>query len=151
MKISTLIVAISFSALLITCNTNENVPSMEHFKTIRGGCADGLPPSAMVTEEKTDTIYHYIDSNYLNIYVGFVASCCIQYSDKAYINGNKITLLLDQVSSEPCDCICYYEFTFKFKELEKKTYNYVVKINGIEKFSGTIDLRQLMKMNNLFA
>ncbi len=143
MKNILILIVISTLSLLISCSDEQSTPQDTNFvKVERGGCANGLPPGGIIQTEKTDTVYHYIKDNHLFIYIGFEATCCILYDYKTEINSNEIEIELNEASNDPCDCICWYEFTFEFKDMEKILYNYTIKIEDYLVFTGKIDLRE---------
>jgi hypothetical protein len=128
-------------AFLYSCNNAQESTDFKFIGTSRGGCADGNQPQMQTQVVKPDTIYYTFDNSDLIIHVGFTMSCCILYDDNAQIEGNKINMNITQLKSDPCDCICYYEFNFKFRNYSKKQYLYTVKIDGITKFDGVIDIQ----------
>ena len=143
MKTYILFILALMTTMIIACNDEINkMPTSKLVETIRGGCADGLPPSGAILWEKSDTVYHYIKDNFLYVYVGFNATCCILFDDNAKMTSDEIELSLNEISDDQCDCMCWYEFTFKFTGFENKLYNYYVKVDGKLKFSGQIDLRE---------
>ena len=142
MKIIVVIIC-ALSSIIFSCSNDEsNSQNSKLVQVIRSGCADGLPPGIEVLVEQKDTVYHYFKDNRLFIYVGYRATCCIFYNYKAEIHDDDIEIELEEASNDPCDCICWYEFTFEFKDIEKKLYNYVIKIEEYISFSGQIDLRK---------
>lgn len=138
-----LFIILAISSSLFSCCTDESInQNSKLVQVIRGGCADGLPPAGVIQLEKMDTVYHYIKDNYLYLFVGFNATCCIFYEYKAEIHDDEIEIEMEEASNDPCDCICWYEFTFEFKDMEKKLYNFVVKVENYKTFTGSIDLRE---------
>jgi len=132
-----------FSALLFSCSTENTGPKTSNFLGAeRGGCADGLPPSGIIQTEKQDTVYYSIKDNKLFIFLGFNATCCIFYDYKVETSVDKIEIELMEVTNDPCDCICWYEFTFEFIDLEKKIYNFEISVEDYISFEGKIDLRE---------
>ncbi|MFH1049622.1 MAG: hypothetical protein V1779_01685 [bacterium] len=134
---------IIFISLFISCSTETTINKDDNFLGAkRGGCADGLPPDGIIQTENSDTVFYYVKDNHLFIYLGYQATCCILYDYKSEIKQDVIEIELEEVSNEPCDCICWYEFTFEFQNLEKKEYDYTIKIQNYLVFSGKIDLRE---------
>ena len=125
----------------------ENKDSISLDEIIRSGCADGLLPSEFIKSgssietERSDTVYYYIQGNTLIIFVGFETTCCIFYEANTVFEDGIIKMYLDEIWNDPCDCICWYEFNFKFDDFEYKSYPYEVRINSKVEFSGLLNIK----------
>jgi|GEM_PF-5759275 len=129
-------------ALIFSCSSDTAKPEDIYFvKVERGGCANGQPPGGNIETENKDTTYYYVNDGHLFIYVGFHATCCILYQYETKVISDEIVIDLEEASNDPCDCICWYEFTFEFKNLEAKEYKYNIKVENYLTFEGKADLR----------
>jgi hypothetical protein len=127
---------------IFSCGSEMSIPQNTYFvKVDRGGCANGLPPGGNIETENKDTTYYFTRDGHLFIYVGFHATCCRLYQYDTKVLTDEIEIELKEVSNDPCDCICWYEFTFEFKNLEAKEYKYKIKVEDYLTFNGIVDLR----------
>ncbi|MFC2130564.1 hypothetical protein ACFLSQ_03945 [Bacteroidota bacterium] len=149
MKTSILLTLFLAIILIPGCYDDDNIDnqSLSYLETKKGGCADGLPPPEFVKSgssieaERSDTVYYYIEENSLIVFVGFETTCCILYDSYAVFEDGIIKMYLDEIQNDPCDCICWYEFNFKFKDFEYKSYPYEVRVDGKVEFSGVLDIK----------
>jgi len=82
--------------------------------------------------------YSFVNGN-LDLFVGFNATCCGQYSTSYEIAGDTILIDILTVQAGQCNCICFYSYDFKFTG-DGNNYNYRVKIDNKVTFSGEITL-----------
>lgn len=131
---------ILFPILLLTtfisCDKNE-LGNLEFAGTIEGGCFlekgssfKGDPLS------KPDTLTYSVTNDSLNIFVGFNATCCSEYSTSSVIEGDSILIKIQTTHIGLCNCICYYTYNFKFSGIAN-SYKYHVNGSNLN-FTGVI-------------
>lgn len=124
-----------FLSVLISC---EKVGDLKQSEIIPGGCA--LENKGSATKGLTDDInkvtYSFIDGN-LDIFVGFNASCCSEYSTFSQIKSDSILINVKTTQLGSCNCICYYTYDFKFTGTGDN-YMYKVTLDETMTFTGKI-------------
>jgi hypothetical protein len=121
---------------LISCDKEPG--ELKYSETIPGGCAAGKGTSveSYLTSETDRVICTIVDGN-LDLFVGFSATCCGQYSTAYEIKGDTILIEILTTQAGQCNCICYYTFDFKFTG-SGNNYKYQVRIDNKLTFSGEI-------------
>ncbi len=125
-----------FLTALISCNKNE-VGNLVYTGNIEGGCF--LEKGSSFKGDplfKSDTVSYSITNDSLNIFVGFNATCCSEYSTSSSIEGDSILIKIQTTQPGMCNCICYYIYNFKFSGTGD---SYKYHISGINlNFTGVI-------------
>jgi hypothetical protein len=131
-----LLLSIFLIVALISCN--KGLGDLKYSETIPGGCATdkGTSSKNSLVSQTDKASYTIVDGN-LNLFVGFNATCCGQYSTEYDINGDTITVKILTTQIGQCNCICYYTYNFKFIG-SGNNYKYEVKIDNILTFTGEI-------------
>jgi hypothetical protein len=131
-----------FSLLLLTtfigCDKNE-LGNLEYVGTIEGGCF--LEKGSVLKNDpfsKPDTVTYSVTNDSLNIFVGFNATCCSEYSNTSSIEGDLILIKIQTTHIGLCNCICYYTYNFKFSG-SGNSYKYQVCIDDDLNFIGVIE------------
>ena len=132
-----LLVLILFLTTFISCEKKEP-GNLKYARTITGGCFldKGLSAKNDLINEK-DTVTYSVNSDSLNIFVGFNASCCGQFSDSSSIKGDSILINILTTQIGMCNCLCYYTYNFRFSG-NADSYFYLVSIDDNKKFAGQI-------------
>jgi hypothetical protein len=132
---------ILFSLLLLTsfigCDKNE-LGNLEYAETIEGGCF--LEKGSSLKNDpfiKPDTVSYTISNDSLNIFVGFNATCCSEYSSSSSIKGDSILIKIQTTHIGLCNCICYYTYNFKFSG-SGNYYKYHVSVDNFLNFTGVV-------------
>jgi hypothetical protein len=131
---------ILFSILLlstfISCDKNE-LGNLEYVRTIEGGCflekgssSNGDPLF------KPDTLTYSVTNDSLNIFVGFNATCCSEFSSSSSVKADSILIKILTTQVGLCNCICYYTYNFKFSG-EAISYKYHISGSNLN-FTGMI-------------
>jgi hypothetical protein len=131
---------ILFSLLLLAtfigCDKNE-LGNLEYVGTIEGGCF--LEKGSTLKNDpfiKHDTVTYSVTNDSLNIFVGFNATCCSEYSTSSSIEGDSILIKIQTTQLGMCNCICYYTYNFKFSG-KGDSYKYHVSGSNLN-FTGVI-------------
>jgi hypothetical protein len=132
---------ILFSILLLTtfisCDKNE-LGNLEYLEAIQGGCfiekGSSLKNDPFI---KPDTVTYSVTNDSLNIFVGFNATCCSEYSSSSSIKGDSILIKIQTTQLGMCNCICYYTYNFKFIG-SANFYRYRVSVDDYLNFTGVI-------------
>jgi len=98
---------------LFSCDKSER-GDLEHIRTIEGGCF--LEKGSASKNDpfiKPDTVTYSVTDDSLNIFVGFNATCCSEYSASSSIKADSILIKIQTTQHGMCDCICYYTYNFK--------------------------------------
>jgi hypothetical protein len=129
-------IAILFIMTSISCD--KDLGNLIFKETIPGGCAlhVGVPNKSVQIIESDTVTYSVTDGN-LDIFVGFNASCCGQYSKTATVKGDSILIQILTTQFGLCNCMCYYTYNFKFLG-RGNSYNYRVNIDDYKVFNGHI-------------
>lgn len=121
----------------IGCDKNEP-GNLEYAETIKGGCF--LEKGSSLKSDpftKPDTVTYSVTNDSLNIFVGFNATCCSEYSTSSSIIGDSILIKIQTTQLGMCNCICYYTYSFKFVG-SADSYRYSVSVDNYLTFSGVI-------------
>jgi len=121
----------------IGCHKNE--PGyLEYLEAIEGGCF--LEKGSSLKNDpfdKPDTVTYSVTNDSLNIFVGFNATCCSEYSASSTIYGDSILIKIQTTHIGLCNCICYYTYIFRFSG-SGNSYKYNVDVDGDLNFTGVI-------------
>ena len=134
-------IRIFISILILTtfiCCEKKEPGNLKYAQTITGGCFldKGLSlKNGLIIE--TDTVTYSFTNDSLNIFVGFNAACCGEYTGSSSINGDSILIKILTTQIGLCNCLCYYTYNFKFSG-NANSYNYRVSIDDHINFAGKI-------------
>jgi hypothetical protein len=98
-------------------------------KVTPGGCAAETKSDVQVSVLQPDTVKWSFNGNTLNIFVGFMATCCGEYSTSTNVKDDLITIDIITAQEGLCDCICYYTYTFTYTGMTGSC-RYIVKRDG---------------------
>ena len=130
-------VLILFLTTFICCEKKEP-GNLKYARTITGGC---FPDKGLSVKNEfingKDTVTYSVNSDSLNIFVGFNAACCGEFSDSSSIKGDSILINILTTQIGMCNCLCYYTYNFKFSG-NANSYNYRVSIDDNISFAGKI-------------
>ena len=132
-----ILISLLLFAAFIGCDKNEP-GNLEYAETIEGGCF--LEKGSALKNDpfiKPDAVNYSVTNDSLNIFVGFNATCCSEYSSSSSIKGDSILIKIQTTLPGMCDCICYYTYNFKFVGIAD-TYKYRVSVDDYLTFSGVI-------------
>ncbi len=121
----------------ISCDKND-VGSLEYVANIQGGCF--LEKGSSFKGDplfKPDTVTYSITNDSLNIFVGFNATCCSEFSSSSSVKADSILIKIQTTQPGMCDCICYYTYNFKFFG-NANSYKYSVSVDDYLNFTGVI-------------
>jgi hypothetical protein len=121
----------------ISCEKNE-LGNLKYVETIAGGCfLDKGSSSKNSQNMQIDTVTYSFTNDSLNIFVGFNATCCGEYSNSSSIKGDSILITITTTQIGLCNCICYYTYNIKFSG-NANSYKYKVRIDDHLNFTGQI-------------
>lgn len=132
-----ILISLLLFAAFIGCDKNEP-GNLEYAKTTKGGCF--LEKGSSLKSDpftKPDTVTYSVTNDSLNIFVGFYATCCSEYSSSSSIQGDSILIKIQTTQLGMCNCICYYTYNFKFVGIAD-FYRYRVSVVDYLTFSGVI-------------
>jgi hypothetical protein len=101
-------------AVFISCDKNE-LGNLEYAKTTEGGCF--LEKGSSLKNDpfiKPDTVICSVTNDSLDIFVGFNATCCSEFSSSSSVKADSIIIKILTTQPGMCNCICYYTYNFKF-------------------------------------
>ena len=120
----------------ISCEKNE-LGDLKFVKTISGGCfldkGSSLKNSKII---QNDTLTYSFTNDSLNLFVGFNATCCSEYSSSTSIEGDSILIKIMTTQVGLCNCLCYYTYNFKYSG-NANSYKYHVSGSNLN-FTGQI-------------
>ena len=129
-------------AFIFSCEQEKenkySVKDLEYVTVIPGGCAIDETANLKGLRFDNDTVIFSSDNDTLNVFVGFNSTCCGEFNTSASINNDTIYLGIQTSVPGMCDCICYYTYTFRFKQFSK-SYYYQVNIDDFYFFNGKIN------------
>jgi hypothetical protein len=102
-----------------------------------GGCALASKSDTKISELPPDAVKWSFSGDTLNIFVGFQATCCGEYSTLTEVKDDLISIDITTTQEGLCDCICYYTYTFAYKGIEGAC-RYIVKRDGETLLAGII-------------
>jgi len=102
--------------LLIFLSCEKNEPGkIKYLKAITGGCFIDKGSSQMKSLNlQRDTVTYSFTTDSLDIFVGFNATCCSEYSSSSSVKDDSIIINIKLSQTALCNCICYYTYNFKF-------------------------------------
>ena len=110
----TKLIPIVLFLIFLSCEKNE-LGNLKFSKTTTGGCfldkGSSLKKSQYI---QADTVTYSFTNDSLNLFVGFNATCCSEYSSSSSIVGDSILIKIMTTQVGLCNCICYYTYNFKF-------------------------------------
>ncbi len=132
-----ILLSILLLTTFISCEKNE-LGNLEYVRTIEGGCFSEKG-SALKNDPftKPDTVTYSITKDSLNIFVGFNATCCSEFSSSASVKADSILIKIQTTQLGMCNCICYYTYNFKFSGTGS-SYKYQVSVDNELHFTGVI-------------
>lgn len=120
----------------MSCEKNES-GNLQYSKTIVGGCFLDKGSSLKDNQiTQTDTVTYSFTNDSLNIFVGFNATCCGEFSNSSSIQGDSIVIKIMTTQIGLCNCLCYYTYNFKFSG-NANSYKYHVSGSNLN-FKGLI-------------
>jgi hypothetical protein len=132
-----LLIPIVLFLTFISCEKNES-GNLKSSKTIAGGClldkGSSLKSSQII---QTDTVTYSFTNDSLNIFVGFNAPCCGEFSNSTSIKGDSIIIKIMTTQIGMCNCLCYYTYNFKYSG-NAESYKYQVSVDDHLDFAGVI-------------
>jgi len=132
-----ILISLLLFAAFIGCDKNEP-GNLEYAETIEGGCF--LEKGSALKNDpfiKPDAVNYSVTNDSLNIFVGFNATCCSEYSASSSIKGDSILIKIQTTQLGMCNCICYYTYNFKFIGIAD-SYRYRISVDDYITFSGVI-------------
>ena len=132
-----ILISLLLFAFLVGCDKNEP-GNLEYAETIEGGCF--LEKGSAFKNDpfiNPDTATYSVTNDSLNIFVGFNATCCSEYSASSSIKGDSILIKIQTTQLGMCNCICYYTYNFKFVGIAD-FYKYRVSVDDYLTLSGVI-------------
>jgi hypothetical protein len=92
-------------ATIFSCK--KELGNLKLVETILGGCAleKGTPLKSIQFPDVNKVTYTISNGN-LDLFVGFNATCCGQYSTSSEIKGDTIFVKIATTKFGNCDCIC---------------------------------------------
>jgi hypothetical protein len=100
-----IIIPILLFITFISCEKNE-LGNLKFVDTISGGCfldkGSSLKNSQII---QTDTVTYSFTDDSLNIFVGYNATCCGEYSNSSSIKGDSILIKILPTQIGLCNCI----------------------------------------------
>jgi hypothetical protein len=109
-----ILISILLLTAFISCDKNE-LGNLKYIETIAGGCAlekGSFQKGIQILQ--TDQVTYSFTNDSLNIFVGFNATCCSEFSNSSSIKGDSILIKILTTQIGLCNCICYYTYNFKF-------------------------------------
>jgi hypothetical protein len=123
--------------IFISCDKSE-LGNLEYVGTDEGGCF--LEKSSSFKGNplfKPDTVTYSVTNDSLNIFVGFNATCCSEFSSSSSVKADSILIKIQTTQLGMCNCICYYTYNFKFSGTGN-SYKYHVSVDDYLNFTGVI-------------
>ena len=106
-----LLIPIVFFLTIMSCEKNES-GNLQYSKTIVGGCFLDKGSSLKNSQiTQTDTVTYSFINDSLNIFVGFNAACCGEFSNSSSIQGDSIVIKIMTIIGY---VIVYAIIPFKF-------------------------------------
>jgi len=108
---------------------------LQYADVLPGGCNTDMK-AGDANDFENDTVIFTPDGDSLDIFVGLMQTCCMEQSTDTYIEGDTLVMKITTENDEFCDCICYYEFTFKFGNYTGQEFFYKVLVDGRDCLNG---------------
>jgi hypothetical protein len=132
-----MLISILLLSTIISCD-KDKPGNLEYAETIEGGCfsekGSSLKNDPFI---KRDTVNYSVTNDSLDIFIGFNATCCSEYSASSSIKGDSILINIQTIQFGMCNCICYYTYNFKFAG-SADSYRYRVNVDDYLNFAGVI-------------
>lgn len=130
------LVSLILFSLLASC---EKTGDLQYTEMVKGGCFSntGNPYKGDNPAGENKVTWTFIDGN-LNLFTGFNATCCSEYSATPVVRGDSIIVRIVTTKPGTCNCICYYTYNFKFTG-SGKNFSYKVTIDNYLVFTGKIN------------
>jgi len=122
---------------ITSCDKNE-LGNLEYVEAVEGGCF--LEKGSSLKNDpfiKPDTVTYSVTNDSLEMFIGFNATCCSEYSALSSIKGDSILIKIQTTQIGLCNCICYYTYKFKFAG-SASSYRYRVSVDDYLNFVGVI-------------
>jgi hypothetical protein len=131
-----LLIPIVLFITFLSCEKTE-LGNIKYLKTTVGGCFLDKGSSLKKSQyTQPDTVTYSFTNDSLNLFVGFNATCCSEYSSSSSIEGDSILIKILTTQVGLCNCLCYYTYNFKYSG-NANSYKYHV--SGINlNFTGQI-------------
>jgi len=121
---------------LLSCEKSES-GNLKYSETVAGGCFLDKGSSFKKSQYiQPDTVTYTFTNDSLNLFVGFNATCCSEYTSKSSVEGDSILIKILTTQVGICNCVCYYTYNFKFSG-NANFYNYHVSVSDLN-FKGQI-------------
>lgn len=131
-------ITILFITIFISCYKKE-LGNLEYVNLIESEC---FLEKGLSTKNdpyfRPDTVTYSFTPNNLNIFIGFNATCCGEFTSTTSVEENTINIKIQTTHIGLCNCICYYTYNFLFSG-DAAYYKYHVSIDDNLNFSGVID------------
>lgn len=132
-----ILISLLLFVAFIGCDKNEP-GNLEYAEAIEGGCFLQKDSALKIDPFiNPDTATYSVTNDRLNIFVGFNATCCSEYSASSSIIGDSILIKIQTTQPGMCNCICNYTYNFNFFG-SADSYRYRVSIDDYLTFSGFI-------------
>jgi hypothetical protein len=132
-----IIIPVFLLIAFISCDKNE-LGNLEYVGNIEGGCflekGSSFKGDPLI---KPDTVTYSVTNDSLNIFVGFNATCCSEFSSSSSVKADSILIKIQTTQLGMCNCICYYTYNFKFSGTGS-SYKYQVSVDDEFHFTGVI-------------
>ena len=132
-----MLISILLLSTIISCDEGK-LGNLEYAETIEGGCFS-VKGSSLKNDPfiKPDTVTYSVTNDSLDMFIGFNATCCSEYSASSSIKGDSILIKIQTTQIGLCNCICYYTYNFKFVG-SADSYRYRVNVDDYLNFVGVI-------------
>ena len=109
-----ILIPIVLFLILLSCEKNE-LGKLKYSKTMVGGCFLDKGSSIKNSQySQPDTVTYSFTNDSLNLFVGFNATCCSEYSSLSSIAGDSLLIKIITTQIGLCNCLCYYTYNFKY-------------------------------------
>jgi hypothetical protein len=132
-----ILISLLLLTAFISCDKNE-LGNLEYAETIEGGCF--LEKGSSLKNDpfiKPDTVTYSVTDDSLNIFVGFNATCCSEFSSSSSVKADSILIKIQTTQLGMCNCIFYYTYNLKFVG-NANSYKYRVSVDDYLNFTGVI-------------
>ena len=137
--IGTLIVFWMVLLLLAGCQVGEDyADSIKLVKIIPGGCAINHGNFYKSESALSDTVTYSFAGGNLDIFVGFHATCCGEYSTFSSVRNDSVFIHIKTVKPGMCNCMCYYTYDFLFSGFDQ-SHAIIVKFDDILFYSDIVN------------
>jgi hypothetical protein len=131
-----LLIPVVIFITFLSCEKNE-LGNLKFSKMIVGGCFLDKGSSLKKSQyTQPDAVTYSFTNDSLNLFVGFNATCCSEYSSSSSIEGDSILIKIMTTQVGLCNCLCYYTYNFKYSG-NANAYKYHVSGSNLN-FTGQI-------------